>query len=225
MQFAIAALTQSFTETTGIPCELIIGSSGKLTAQIKEGAPYHLLLSADMKYPTELFKSGFADTSPQIYAYGKLVLWTMTKEIQPSIHQLLSENIQYIALANPKTAPYGKAAIEVLQHYHLQEKIKAKLVYGESIAQTNQFITSKAAEIGFTAKSVLLSPHIKGKGHWVEIADTTYSPIGQGIIILKNKNKTFHQQAQQFYNFIFSPPAQSILKNLVIGFKLLVPSS
>lgn len=217
MQFAMEALSTSFTTETGIECETIIGSSGKLTAQIKQGAPFDVFISADMKYPTVLYNSGMTTDAPKIYAYGNLVLWTTIPDIPfhnfaNCISLLASDTIHHIALANPKTAPYGVAAIEVLKHYKLFEKVESKLVFGESIAQTNQFITTQAAEVGFTAKSVALSPKIKNIGQWVAIESDIYTPIAQGVVILKQAENRL-PQSKKFYNFLFSAKAKEILDN------------
>ena len=210
MQFAMKDLVKSFTATTGIKCETILGSSGKLTAQIMEGAPFDIFISADIKYPETLSDQGFSKNRPAVYAFGKLVLWSMVEGMIPSVELLNSPAIEHIALANPKTAPYGQAAIEVLNHYHSLDKTENKLVYGESIAQTNQFIISAAAEVGFTAKSVVLSPAMKGKGKWTELDQTIYSPIAQGVVILKGTKK--EKEARQFFDFLFSEKGKNILK-------------
>ncbi len=210
MQFAMAALSTQFTKQTGIKTNLVIASSGKLTAQIKEGAPYDMLVSADMKYPNEIQKFDLAATTPKVYAYGKLVLWSMQKNVKPNIELLSTNNIKHIALANPKTAPYGQAAIDVLKHYQVYDTCQKKLVYGESIAQTNQFITSRAAEVGFTAKSVVLSQKMKGKGEWVDLDPLTYNRIEQGIVRIKGANE-MEEEAIAFYNFMFSENAKKIL--------------
>ncbi len=212
MQFAMKELSKEFTHQTGIACDLIISSSGKLTAQIKEGAPFDVFVSADMKYPNELFTSGHTTKKPKIYAYGKLVMWSMIDDIKPSITILKSPQIKHIALANPKTAPYGAAAIEVLKKYDVYNDVKDKLVFGESISQTNQFIISKSAEIGFTSKSVVVSPEIKGEGNWVDVKETDYPAIAQGIVILKN-DATKQTNATIFYDFLFSASAKKILEN------------
>lgn len=211
MQFAMQKLTSTFSKNTGIECQIIVSSSGKLTAQIKEGAPYDILVSADMKYPNQLFKEGFTHTKPSIYAYGKLILWTMDSETSPSFEILTQENITHIAVANPKTAPYGIAAKEVLLKEGFLPQIENKLVYGESIAQTNQFITTQAAEIGLTAMSVVLSPKMKEKGKWIAVDENSYTPISQGIVILKN-NETKLRYSENFYNFLLSKEGQHILK-------------
>ncbi len=210
MQFVIKELTRSFTETYGIPCQTIVGSSGKLTAQIMEGAPFDVFVSADMKYPEELFDNGLTTAGAKIYAYGYLVMWSMTDGIDPTLDQLTGSKVRHIAMANPKTAPYGRAAAEVLNRSHLYEPLAKKLVFGESIAQTNQFITSGAAEVGFTAKSVVLSPAMEGKGSWKMVDTSMYTPIEQGVVILKNRVSR-RKEAEKFYNFLISEKSREIL--------------
>ena len=210
MQYAMKDLVRAFTEKTGIACETVISSSGILTAQIREGAPFDLFVSADMKYPTELFRDGFTVSEPEIYAYGKLILWTLDPGLDPSLVLLTSDRIRHIALANPKTAPYGTATVEALENAGIYEKVKYKLVFGESISQTSQFIVSGAAEIGFSAKSVVLSPDLEKKGNWIEVEENNYTPIAQGVVILKNRKKRI-QQAEKFDEFLFSENGREIL--------------
>lgn len=212
MQYAIGALVQNFEVQTGIRCDLIIGSSGKLTAQILEGAPYDLLLSADMKYPSEIYKSGMALGPPATYGSGQLVLWTTKEGLQPSIMLLKDSAIDHIAIANPQTAPYGKAAMEVLSHYGLFDSLAHKLVYGESISQANQFITSKAAELGFTSMAVVLSPGLKDQGSWVALDSKSYSKIQQGVVII-NRDQANFADIRVFYDYLFSKEAKILLKN------------
>jgi molybdate transport system substrate-binding protein len=212
MQFAMQEISKAFTNKTGIVCNLVISSSGKLTAQIKESAPYDLFISADMKYPNELFKTGFAEEQPKIYAYGKLVMWSMINGIKPSFDILKNAEIIHIAIADPKTAPYGEAAMEALKYNGVYKSIKDKLVYGESISQTNQFIISKAAEVGITAKSVVLSPEMKGKGEWIDVDEASYDAIAQGVVIIKHKSSQ-PDNSEKFYNFLLSADARKILEN------------
>lgn len=210
MQFAMEEITRAFTEQTGIECETIVGSSGKLTAQIREGAPFDVFVSADMKYPAVLFEDQLTAAAPEVYAYGQLVLWSLADTLTPSVDQLATEAIRHIALANPQTAPYGAAAVEVLRHHRLYDRVVHKLVFGESIAQVNQFISSQAAEVGFTAQAVVMSPAMQGKGHWRAVDTASYTPIAQGVVILKNQTAP-PEQAQQFYDFLFSPSGKEIL--------------
>ena len=218
MQFVMRELTASFTEETKIQCEIIVGSSGKLTAQIKQGAPFDLFVSANMKYPEDLYNSGFTIGKPTIYAYGRLVLWTMSSSVNLSLDFLTSDYVKHIAVANPRIAPYGVPAIEVLKNEGIYDKIKDKLVFGESISQTNQFITSEVAEVGFTAKSVVLSPNMKKNNNWIEMNNESYRPIAQGVVILKNRNN-HREDAQKFYKFLLSQKGGKILNKFGYALK------
>jgi len=141
-----------------------------LTSQIENGAPFDVFLSADMKYPDKLYKDGFSSQAPKVYAYGVLVLWTMKNlDMSKGVNALSDPGIVKIALADPKVAPYGREAVNTLKFYKLYELLQKELVLGESISQANQFITIGAADIGFTAKSVVLSPNMMNKGKWVEV--------------------------------------------------------
>ncbi len=218
MQFAMEALVDEFSEQTGIECQLMLSSSGKLTAQIQEGAPYDVFVSADLKYPTTLFEKNLCTSNPRVYAYGKLVLWTMHPTLDPSLAMITHPSLRHLAIANPKTAPYGRAAMEVIENMKIQHEIMPKLVYGESIAQVNQFVYSKSAEIGFTAMAVVKSPKMQEQGRWLEVDPSLYTPIEQGVVVLRTS--THLPQAQQFADFLFSTEAQSILTK----FGYLVPS-
>ncbi|MDT0642669.1 molybdate ABC transporter substrate-binding protein [Zunongwangia sp. F363] len=213
MQFAMNELVQEFTEKTGVPSEIIVSSSGKLTAQIKAGAPYDVFVAANMKYPNELYNSGITKEKPEIYAFGSLVLWTLKDSLKPSVEILRDQRLKHIVVANPKTAPYGTAAIAFLKNKGLYEELKPKLVFGESISSVNQFIFSESAEIGFTAQSVVLSPKMKGKGAWIKLDANSYPPIEQGVVLIAQKDEKKAENAAEFYKFLFSPEAQQILQD------------
>ncbi len=217
VQYALSELVQQFEQQTKIKCNIISSSSGKLTAQINEGAAYDIFFSADMKYPEFIFSEGLADQKPTVYALGSLVLWSTKEGIEPSLSLLGSDQIKHIALANPMTAPYGKAAEQILQSLINYEELKGKLVYGESIAQVNQFVNSGAAEIGITAKSVVLSPQLKNIGKWISIDDNLYDSIEQGMISLKNSTAS-DELKLQFFDFMGSEKAKAILSDY--GYKL-----
>lgn len=214
MQYPMNALKAKFEQETGIKIEVILSSSGKLTQQIQEGAPYDVFISADTSYPQTLYRNNYAATAPKVYAKGVLVLWTTTPGIEPlkDLKLLLTQNIKKIAVANPKTAPYGVAAEQILKHYNLYEQVKDKLVFGESITQTNQFILSQSADIGFTAKSVVLSDEMKDKGKWVDLDLKAYSPIEQAAVILKHGAETNKAASEKFYNYLYSKTAKDIFK-------------
>lgn len=211
MQYATQVITQVFTEETGIPCEMIVGSSGKLMAQIKAGAPFDVFLSANMKYPQELYQSGFTTAPPAIYAFGKLVIWTNQSGLIPELSQVENIRVDHIALANPETAPYGTAALQALQNAGFYESAEEKLVFGESIAQATQFILSGAAELGFTAKSVILSGQLAEQGSWLMVDERLYDPIRQGAVMVR-KEET-NPAAEQFMRFLQSQRAKDILAN------------
>jgi molybdate transport system substrate-binding protein len=209
MQPAARVLADTFTARTGIPCDLVIGASGSLAVQIREGAPYDLLLAADMVYPAMLHEEGIAVAPPRAYARGRLVMWTTRSGLRPGWELLESDTVRHIALANPRTAPYGAAALEAMERAGLRARVAHKFVQGENIAQTSQFILSGAAEVGFTALSVVQSPEMQGQGRWIEVDSATYAPIWQGSVVLKRQP----EQAQAFQDFLFSPGAQQILKS------------
>ena len=210
LQFVMNELTSEFTSQTGIDCSATFNSSGKHTAQIMEGAPYDIFMSADLNYADHLYENGLATNAPKIYAYGQLVLWTQTEEIKPTIEILSEESINHIAVPNPATAPYGKATEEVLNYYGLLDNLKNKLVYGENVMQTSQYVYSGAAEIGFTAKSIVMSGKMKGDEKWIAIDTEAYSPISHGIVVLQNQNVK-RKEAQSFYEFVLSEKGQEIL--------------
>jgi len=218
MKFAMQELVKEFQKETGIENEIIVGSSGKLTAQIKEGAPYDLFVSADMKFPNALFKNGLTTEEPKVYAYGKLVIWTMNTQFDADFKTMFKKQVNHIALANPKTAPYGRAAEEVLKKKGLFEILKSKFVYGESIAQTNQFIKSYVAEIGLTAKSVVMSKNMREVGKWKDVDSSLYTPIEQGLVILKNRDIHL-EEAEKFQDFLFSVKGKEILNKFGYSIK------
>lgn len=220
VQFTLEDLKAEFTRQTGISVKTVTGSSGKLTAQIENGAPFDVFLSADMKYPDKLYKDGLSSQAPKVYAYGVLVLWTMENlDLSKGVNVLSDAQIQKIALANPDLAPYGRAAVNTLRFYKLYEPLQKKLVLGESISQANQFITTGAVDIGFTAESIVLASNMKGQGQWIEIDPRSYEPIAQGVVVLKYASANNHSKAARaFYDFLFSSPARAILKKY--GYKL-----
>ncbi len=213
VQYTFEELKTAFEKKTGISVKAVIGSSGKFTAQIENGAPFDVFLSADMDYPITLYKEGLTVNAPKIYAYGALVIWTMTDvDLSGGIEVLADANVKKIAIASPKTAPYGRQAVNALKHYDLYAQVGKKLVYGESIAQANQFITTKAADVGITAKSVVLAPQLKDKGQWIDVPKESYEPIAQGVVILKHAERGKMDEANKLVDFISSGEAGEIFK-------------
>jgi molybdate transport system substrate-binding protein len=213
VKYAFADLQQAFSKSTGIEVKSVFGSSGTLTAQIRNGAPFDVFLSADMEYPERLYKDGLAKAAPAVYANGVLVLWTLNPlDLGKGIQVLNDPSVRKIAVANPRLAPYGREAMNALEHHKLRAAVEQKLIYGESISQVNQYIASKLADIGFTAKSVVLAPEVAGKGKWIEVPRESYQPIAQGVVILQHGAETRAAAAQRFIEFLASPVAREIFE-------------
>ncbi|SFV61533.1 Molybdenum ABC transporter, periplasmic molybdenum-binding protein ModA (TC 3.A.1.8.1) [hydrothermal vent metagenome] len=214
VHYAINDLIKKFNEKNpNTNIEVIIGGSGKLTAQIKHNAPYDIFMSADMQYPNYLYKHKIAITEPKIYAQGQLAYLTRKKiDLSKNINTINNKIIKKIAIANPKTAPYGKATKEALINAKLYYTNKHKFVYGESISQTVAY-TRNATDIGFISLSSLYSPQMKKYREnidWKKIDNNLYTPIKQGVVILK-KGKN-NPEVKAFYDFILTDEAKKIFK-------------
>jgi len=211
LQSVIKVLGDDFKHKTGITIEPIVSSSGNLTAQIKNGAPYDVFLSADMGFPESLFKDGFSAKKPVVYARGSLIICSKQNVSFDQWEQLLkSEKVKKIAVANPKIAPYGKAAEETLQEKGILNDIKPKIVYGESISQVNTYITTGAVEIGFTTQALVKDAANKTLLYWKVIDPATYAPIEQGMVLLISAGDK--PDALKFYEYILSPAAKAIFE-------------
>ncbi|WP_295005655.1 molybdate ABC transporter substrate-binding protein [Sulfurimonas sp.] len=213
VSYAIQAIKQEFTKKyPDTKIQIILASSGKLAAQIRHGAPYHIFMSADMAYPEALFKDNLTLLTPVLYAKGSLVMFSTTpQDFTLGINLVNSKLINKIAIAS-KTAPYGIATLQALKNSSTYENNKKKLVYAESISQTLSYARI-ATDIGFISKSALFTPQMfqytKNK-HWIEVNSKLYTPINQGIVILKNA--IANKEAKVFYKFILSLEAKAIFK-------------
>lgn len=220
MMPAMEALEDDFRAQTGAGLTLVPGSSGKLAAQIREGAPFDVFISADSQYPDLLAAQGHGEGAPVLYAYGNLVIWTL-RELDVSKGFALVDAAKKIAVADPKVAPYGRAAVAALKAAGAYEKAQSKLVYGEAVSQVNSFITSKAADFGLTAKSVVLAPAMRGVGRWADVDPSLYEPIGQGLIVLKKGARDEPALCRRFVAFMAGPKARATLTRL--GYRLPSP--
>lgn len=214
VQYVMQEIKKEFEKETGKPIEIVVSSSGKLTTQIREGAPFDVFVSADTKYPNEIFEKGGAEENPRVYALGSLVMWS--KELPSaklSADILTDASVKKIAIPNPDVAPYGAAALAFLKKRPDFKQIEPKLVYGESISQTAQYISSGTVEIGFNALSIVLAPEMKGIGNWVEVDSSLYQPIEQAAILLRHSdNSPKKETSEQFYKFLYSAKAKAIFK-------------
>lgn len=212
VSYAINELVAEFNKTNpDTKVQVTLGSSGKFTAQIENGAPFDVFMSADMKFPKSLFEKGLAITEPALYAQGSLAMLS-SKELDFSkgINIVTDANIAKIAVANPKTAPYGTAAVEAMKNANVLDKVESKFVYAESISQAVTYATT-AADVGFIAKSSLYDEKMsqyKENINWVSVDPSLYTAIDQGIVVLKNTKE--EASAKAFYDFILGEKAKEI---------------
>ncbi|MBN2816317.1 MAG: molybdate ABC transporter substrate-binding protein [Campylobacterales bacterium] len=214
VSYAIEELKKEFAKThPDTKVQVTLSSSGKLTAQIKNGAPYGMFMSANMKYPNALYSEGLAITEPKVYAQGALAMLTTKKlDLTKGLEILTTQNVKKVAIANPQTAPYGKAALDALKKVSLLDTVEKKFVYAESISQAVTYSVS-AADIGFIAKSSLYSPKMsqyKEGVNYTDVDTTLYSPIEQGIVLLRPAQESVEYRA--FYEFMLSENAKKIFR-------------
>ena len=204
-------LIAAFGEATGLEAVASFGSTGKLYAQIEHGAPFDVFLAADSHRPELLEKSGQGVAGTRCtYAKGKLALWSPVRDTfeDPKVW-LESGKFARLAIANPKTAPYGLAAQEVLTQMGLWESLQDRLVRGDSIAQTFQFVATSNAQSGFVALSQVRAWDEKGGSLWV-IPQAYYSPIKQQVILLTRS--ATKNAAHQWLEFLRGDEARSIIE-------------
>ena len=211
LKFAMDDIVATFE--AGHPADavrVIYGSSGKFLTQIQQGAPYDLYFSADIAYPRRLADAGLAASDVIPYAFGRIVLWSVERDASAmTLASLADPKIARVAIANPKHAPYGKRAEEALRASGLWEAVEPKLVYGENIAQTAQFVQTSNAQVGIIALALVLSPELSRRGgHWL-IPDTLHEPLEQGFIITKRAANS--ALARRFADHMGSKPARAVM--------------
>jgi molybdate transport system substrate-binding protein len=204
---------------SNIALKTSIGSSGNFFAQIQNGAPFDLFLSADVKYPQALIKAGLADSSSlTLYAIGRIVLWTIKPDLNVArgLEILRDARVKKLALANPAHAPYGRAAQAALEHHKMWNALQQKIVLGENIAQTVQFVETGNVDAGIVALALVLSPKLKNTGKYFEIPEASY-PLMEQAAVLTNKGKN-NPAAQAYLQFLRSDKARGIFDRY--GFRL-----
>lgn len=190
--------------------DVIYGSSGKFYTQIQQGAPYDLYFSADIGFPRELQRGGFAASEVKPYAFGRIVLWSATLDAtRMTLARLTDQNITYVAIANPKHAPYGRRAKEALQAAGVWETVAPKLVYGENISQTAQYVYTGNAQVGIIALSLALNPTLANKGGYWLIPDKLHKPLEQGFIITKRAES--NALAGRFSDYMDSEQSRAVM--------------
>ena len=197
---------------------LTIGSSANLVRQIQQGLPAELFLSADEDFALRLAAAGLTLGPGVVYATGRIVLVVpagspLLLDAQLNGLQAGLSQVQKFAIANPELAPYGKAAVQALQKQGLWPALQGKIVLGENIAQTTQYVTTGAAQAGITALSLVLAPEVAARVRYVLIADNLHAPVRQRMVLLKNAGPA----ARAFYGFLQTPAAQAVLKRYGYG--------
>lgn len=187
------------------------GASGSLVAQITHGAPYDVFLSADLEYPQALLAAGqAAPGSLIVFAHGRLVVWTLNPALPLDSFATLDWNaVRKIAIANTDSAPYGRAARTALERSGRWSQLSPKLVYGENVSQTAQFVETGSAEIGFVALSLVLSPRLKERGRWLAVPADLYPPLAQGAVL--TRRGAANPAAARYLQFLQSEPARAVL--------------
>lgn len=220
LNFAFKDLVPAYERTTGNHVKLSLGSSGNFYSQIKNGAPFDLYFSADIGYPRKLEEAGLTvPGSVYRYAVGRIVLWAENKakvDVSRGIDVLRDTATKKIAIANPRHAPYGRAAVAAMEHYEVYSLVKDKLILGENVSQAAQFVESGACDVGIIALSLALAPAMKTAGTYWKIPESAHPSIDQGAVILRSSKQ--QEAAQAFLDFIKSETAQEVMKRY--GFTL-----
>ena len=216
LKFALADVVAEFqAKNPAIKVNVTYGSSGNFFAQLQNGTPFDLFFSADVGYPQKLAVAGLGADEIFVYAAGRIVVWVPKDSPLDvgmlSIKALLDPSIRRIAVANPKQAPYGRAAVAAMKALHVYERVAGRIVYGEDIAQTAQFIQSGAADIGILALSLAVAPQMRDAGRFWEIPPDAYPCMEQAGLILKwTKNL---ETSRLFRDFVLGDHGCKVLKH------------
>jgi molybdate transport system substrate-binding protein len=221
MSAALPQLVDAYTKKTAQAVKLSFGASGNLTNQIRNGAPFDLFFSADEQYPQQLIAEGLASKDTLYrYAIGRLVLWVPNDSpldlSKLGIQALLDPSVKKISIANPATAPYGRAAEAALRHFGIYDRVSGRLVVGENISQAAQFVESGNAQAGLLALSRALAPAMKNKGRYWTVPLDAYPTLNQAAVVLSKSKQ--QDAARRFLEFLRSPEASSLLTSY--GFSL-----
>lgn len=210
---AAEEVISEFTKATGIPVRLSSGSTGKLYAQIVNGAPYDIFLAADRRRPALLEEQGHTIAGTRrTYAIGSLVLWSADDSLQgQDCRVILSERAyKHLAIANPATAPYGLAAKEFLISVHLWDEVSERVVFGESISQTLQFVATRNATLGLVATSQLNEDLLRKSTCYWKVPTTLHSAITQQAVAIDRSRNS--NRSMQFLRFLHGPEAAEVLR-------------
>lgn len=215
LRFALEEIARLFEKETGQRVELVLGSSGNLARQIRQGAPFELFLSADEEYALGLARDGLARDEGALYAIGRVVLMVprgsplvLDGTLDGLVRGLREGRIRRFAIANPEHAPYGKRAREVLERKGIWKEIEPLAVYGENVAQAAQFVTSGNAQAGIVAYSLARSPQLQAVATHALIPADWHAPLRQRMVLRKGAQPL----AERFYDYLQAAPARAILR-------------
>lgn len=215
LKFALEEVAKAFTKDTGARVELVFGSSGTLTRQLIDGAPFELFMSADEAFVFKLADASLTRDRGVLYAIGRLVLFAphgsplkVDAELNGLRALVKSGGLTRFAIANPEHAPYGRAAEAVLRAKGLWDTVKPALVLGENVSQAAQFAATGNAAGGMFAESLALAPAFSGAGTFVVLPDRDHPPLRQRMVLMKRAGAT----AAKFYDYIQQPAARRILE-------------
>ncbi len=213
MSAALPALVAAYTKKTGQAVKLSFGSSGSLTNQIRNGAPFDVFFSADEEYPQQLSAEGLVSGTLYRYSVGRLVLWVPNDSpldlSKLGMKALLDSSVKKVSIANPATAPYGRVAAEALRHFGIYDQVSSRLVLGENVSQTAQFVESGNAQAGLIALSHALGPAMKDKGRYWTVPLDAYPTLNQAAVVLSRSKRG--DAARRFLDFLRTPEATSLL--------------
>lgn len=215
LQYALEEIAEAFRAGTGETVQLTLGSSGNLARQIRQGAPFHVYLSADEDFVLDLANDGYTHGEGDLYAIGRIVIMAPhgsplapDENLEDLGRALEDGRITRFAIANPEHAPYGRRAEEALRHRGLWELLEPRLVYGENVAQAAQFATSGNAQGGIIAYSLALSPQLAARGSFALIPEDWHEPLRQRMALLKDAGPG----AERFYAYLQQEEARAILR-------------
>lgn len=216
LKFAMDDTIQLFRKRNpGVTVGVIYGSSGNFFSQLIHRAPFDMFFSADAQYPRQLDEQGMAiKGSYAVYALGRIVVWTTRASKidvgRLEMRALLDSRVRHIAIANPRHAPYGRAAEAAMKSFGLYEQVKQKLVYGENVAQTAQFVETGSADVGIIALSLALAPALQKSGVYWEVPSHAYPKMEQALVISKWARD--RPVAEAFRRFVLGSQGRAILK-------------
>jgi molybdate transport system substrate-binding protein len=215
LKFALDDLIKEFEgKYPATKVNVTYGSSGNFFAQFQSGAPFDLFFSADIAYPRKLAEVGLGADDVFLYAIGRIVVW-VPKDSPVDVEKLgikalLDPSVRKIAVANPEHAPYGRAAVAAMKALNVYDTVASRLVYGENIAQTAQFVQSGAADVGILALSLAVAPQMRNAGRFWQVPLDAYPQMEQGGIILKSSRNL--EAARAFREFVLGGHGREVLE-------------